>query len=145
MSNYTRSNGANARAQDWDEYDGAQPRRTGTWLPLDALDDELFVGGPQLQSVPAPQRRVFAPAPPMARPTETSAHAQPRHAQEAQRKPVSTRLTAMLAGAALTSLAAYVAVSTAVHWTQVKLDDLQYGRPRTVQLDSFVGHNEAEG
>jgi hypothetical protein len=51
----------------------------------------------------------------------------------------------MLAGAVLCSLAVYVAVSTAVQWTQVKLDDFQYGRPRTVQLDSFVGHNEAEG
>jgi hypothetical protein len=32
-----------------------------------------------------------------------------------------------------------------LEWTQVKLDDLQYGRPRTAQMDAFVGHNEAEG
>jgi hypothetical protein len=36
-------------------------------------------------------------------------------------------------------------VSAAVEWTQIKLDDLQYGRPRTAQIDAFVGHREAEG
>jgi hypothetical protein len=28
---------------------------------------------------------------------------------------------------------------------RVKMDDLQYGRPRTVQMDAYVGHSEAEG
>ncbi|WP_026370389.1 hypothetical protein [Kallotenue papyrolyticum] len=30
-------------------------------------------------------------------------------------------------------------------WAQIKLDDLRYGRPRTMQLAGFVGHNEAAG
>jgi hypothetical protein len=51
----------------------------------------------------------------------------------------------MLAGAALTLLALYVLGSMAVQWVQVKLDDLQYGRPRTVQIDAYVGHSEADG
>ena len=55
------------------------------------------------------------------------------------------RAFAMLAGAALTALSAYVVVSAAVEWVQVRLDDLQYGRPRTMQVDAFVGHNEAGG
>ena len=29
--------------------------------------------------------------------------------------------------------------------SQIKLDDLHYGRPRTAQLDAWVGHNEAAG
>ena len=58
---------------------------------------------------------------------------------------VPARFVAMLAGGALAALALYVAVSAAVEWTQVKLDDLQYGRPRTTQLDAFVGHAEADG
>jgi hypothetical protein len=52
---------------------------------------------------------------------------------------------AILLGGALTVLAVYAAVSAAVEWTQLKLDDLQYGRPRTAQIDAYVGHNEAEG
>lgn len=145
MAKYTRSNGANARSQDWDEYDEPQTRRTGTWLPLEALDDELFVGGPQLQPMPTRPRGVFAPAQPVVRTAAPNARGEVRNSPDARRRPLSTRLTAILAGAALSSLAVYVAVSSAVHWTQIKLDDLQYGRPRTVQLDSFVGHNEAEG
>ncbi len=30
-------------------------------------------------------------------------------------------------------------------WTQVKLDDFHYGRPRTTKLAASVGHNEANG
>ncbi|WP_156025358.1 FG-GAP repeat domain-containing protein [Thermogemmatispora carboxidivorans] len=32
-----------------------------------------------------------------------------------------------------------------VSWGQTTLDDLRYGRPRTFQIDAFVGHNEAAG
>lgn len=32
-----------------------------------------------------------------------------------------------------------------VSWSQTKLDDLRYGRPRTMQLSGFVGHNENAG
>ncbi len=30
-------------------------------------------------------------------------------------------------------------------WSQIKLDDVRYGRPRTMHLSGFVGHNEASG
>jgi hypothetical protein len=30
-------------------------------------------------------------------------------------------------------------------WVQVKLDDMHYGRPRTVQLSAYVGHGEDTG
>jgi hypothetical protein len=32
-----------------------------------------------------------------------------------------------------------------ISWGQTTLDDLRYGRPRTFQIDAFVGHNEAAG
>jgi len=51
----------------------------------------------------------------------------------------------MLVGGALAALALYGAVSAAVEWTQIKLDDVQYGRPRTAQIDAFVGHGETDG
>jgi hypothetical protein len=60
-------------------------------------------------------------------------------------KVIEARSLLALAGAAVLIVALYVIVSAAVQWTQVKLDDLQYGRPRTMQLDAYVGHNEADG
>lgn len=30
-------------------------------------------------------------------------------------------------------------------WGRTKLDDLRYGRPRTMQMTAFVGHNESNG
>jgi hypothetical protein len=30
-------------------------------------------------------------------------------------------------------------------WGKIKLDDMKYGRPRTVQTSAFVGHDEANG
>lgn len=35
--------------------------------------------------------------------------------------------------------------NSVVAWGQTKLDDLRYGRPRTMQLSGFVGHNESGG
>jgi hypothetical protein len=34
-------------------------------------------------------------------------------------------------------------VSFVVHWTQVTMDDLAYGRPRTTHLAAVVGHNDS--
>lgn len=35
--------------------------------------------------------------------------------------------------------------SSTWNWVEVKLDDLRYGRPRTFQIDMYVGHNEESG
>lgn len=35
--------------------------------------------------------------------------------------------------------------NSVIAWGQTKLDDMRYGRPRTMQLSGFVGHNEAAG
>ncbi len=39
-------------------------------------------------------------------------------------------------------LAVVIAVS---NWVSTTLDDLHYGRPRTFQIDAYVGHHEAPG
>ena len=161
MANYTRSNGANARAAGWDEF--AEERvsdRTGSWLPLDVLDETTYEAGPQLHAVPTapamPRRTMFparqpqpAPIQPT-RPHPAQAPVKGRTAEVAARPAAApaglqARAVAILAGAAIAVLAAYVAVSAAVEWTQVKLDDIQYGRPRTTQIDAYVGHGEADG
>jgi hypothetical protein len=153
---FARSTGANARAQNWE---GAEERSKtrGNWLPLDALnDEELYAGTPQLHATPSP-RRDSQPTrrPEWLRPTtpqhqqEQGRVAQPARATKTQQQvtvqgiPVKT--LAIVAGVAIFALAAYIAVSTALDWMRVKLDDMQYGRPRTVQMDAYVGHSEAEG
>jgi hypothetical protein len=154
MATNTRSYGANARQLDWD--DNSQDRgRTGSWMPLDGLDDDMFTS-PQLHAVavaPAiPQPRRNAPALPwrrqeaaaQPRPTRQVAQTQSQAPARAE-KVVEARSVMMIAGAAVLIVALYAVVSAAVQWTQVKLDDLQYGRPRTMQLDAYVGHDEAGG
>ena len=150
MANYTRTNGANARAQEWDDFEEeARPQRSGlnwpeakNWLPLEALEEEVYFPGPQLRPV-APQPTTQQPQ----RASRPERHPeQPRKSHDqAERGGIPARFVAMLAGGALAALAAYAVISAAVEWTQVKLDDFQYGRPRTTQIDAFVGHSEVEG
>jgi hypothetical protein len=45
----------------------------------------------------------------------------------------------------LAALAVYAAISLVVGKAHIVVDDVRYGRPRTVQLDSFVGHDEPAG
>jgi hypothetical protein len=45
----------------------------------------------------------------------------------------------------LAMLALWTVLSLAVSWGSTTLNDLQYGRPRTFQIDAVVGHNEAGG
>ena len=45
----------------------------------------------------------------------------------------------------LVMLAVCTALSFVVPWAHTTLDDLRYGRPRTFQVDAFVGHNEQAG
>lgn len=51
--------------------------------------------------------------------------------------------TAALIGAL--ALLLYLGITSLLDWTRVKMDDMQYGRPRTSQLDAYVGHNEGAG
>lgn len=42
-------------------------------------------------------------------------------------------------------LALWTLFTTAVSWWNTTWDDIQYGRPRSFQIDAYVGHNEAAG
>jgi hypothetical protein len=150
MANYTRSHGANARSQDWEDFEEDQgAQRTGSWLPLETLKDEVYFPGPALRAMPATARPGRA-QPDVAQPIPAAQPARvPKQKREARSQTgtagVPARFVAILGAGALAALAVYVAVSAAVEWTSIKLDDLQYGRPRTAQLDAFVGHGEADG
>ena len=45
----------------------------------------------------------------------------------------------------LVMLAVCTGLSFVVPWAHTTLDDLRYSRPRTFQVDTFVGHNEQAG
>jgi hypothetical protein len=42
-------------------------------------------------------------------------------------------------------LALWTLLTSAISWWNVTWDDLHYGRPRTFQIDAYVGHNETPG
>src|SRR6266581_204413 len=42
-------------------------------------------------------------------------------------------------------LAMWTLLTTAISWWNITWDDIHYGRPRTFQIDAFVGHNESAG
>jgi hypothetical protein len=45
----------------------------------------------------------------------------------------------------LATLALIAVLSIVTTWFTTTLDDLRYGRPRTFQIDAYVGHNESPG
>jgi hypothetical protein len=45
----------------------------------------------------------------------------------------------------LATLALIAILSIVTTWLTTTLDDLRYGRPRTFQIDAYVGHNESPG
>lgn len=156
---FARTSGANARTQEWDEAD-QKGKTKGNWLPLEALDDdEIYAGTPQLRAMPTARPQPHQ----MPRPgwlgslgtnQRAQQHQQTRTMQPAQAtrpqpqvlvQGVPVKTLAIVSGLAVFALVAYLGVSTALEWARVKLDDLQYGRPRTVQMDAYVGHSEAEG
>jgi hypothetical protein len=55
-------------------------------------------------------------------------------------QPITYGVTLILAASAI-----YIVVGIILGWGRVLADDLQYGRPRTFQIDAFVGHEESAG
>src|ERR1043165_674052 len=144
MANYTRTSGANARAQSWGDFE-EQPGTGGrcSCLPLDILDEHPYGASPQLRAMPgapaAPRRSIFGPRQPQQAPAQpTRTYPTRKQASEREKKPrrtgaqigVGTRAVAVVLGGVFGLLAAYAVVSMVVDWTQTKLNDLQYGRRR---------------
>src|SRR5689334_23350223 len=48
-------------------------------------------------------------------------------------------------GLLLAALAVYAIVGLALGKVHVMIDDIRYGRPRTMHIESFVGHDEGAG
>ncbi len=55
------------------------------------------------------------------------------------------KLGLLIVGLGLAALLAYTLISSGVKAWQTWQDDMTYGRPRTVQVSRFVGHDEADG
>jgi hypothetical protein len=59
-------------------------------------------------------------------------------------KPWYTRPAFYLAVGMVSMLALWALVTMVANWWSVKMDDIQYGRPRTFQTDAVVGHNDSQ-
>ena len=164
----TRSYGANARQMEWEDENQSQGQKRGGqgWMPLDGIDDDLFGTGPQLRAMNAapvaqaartaeismPWKRetkeeriaVTRPQPTVSRQVAQTM-AQPMAKQARGEKVVEARAVMVIAGGVALLVALYAVISAAIDWTQVKMNDLQYGRPRTMQMDAYVGHSETDG
>jgi hypothetical protein len=76
------------------------------------------------------------------RATRTLSISPPKAAGAAARLP-NTLLYAL--ALLLTIVLVNLILSPVLNWGRTKLDDLRYGRPRTVQTTAFVGHDETNG
>jgi hypothetical protein len=98
----------------------------------------------RLQSIPGGRETVtYRPARAVAPPAQeqpTRAYDRPEAAGAAS----ALRMGLYGVGAALAVVALYLVVSTLVTWTQIKLDDMAYGNPRTTHLDAVVGAGDSE-
>ncbi len=120
-------------------YDQPEPQsevarsRSKSWsVPLDQLD---FDNEPApLRHRPRAASRSYNALPP-----------QPLRASRPTNIFASIHPVVLAAGVAVAALLAYLLLSVLVSWVAVRLDDLQYGSPRTMQLDALVGHNEEGG
>jgi hypothetical protein len=55
----------------------------------------------------------------------------------------TARMALLGAGLLAGVVVMYLVVSAVIHWTQVTMDDLAYGRPRTTHMEAIVGHNDS--
>jgi hypothetical protein len=94
---------------------------------------------PALAAEPAPARATstltYRPAGTALAPRATAAPA-PRFGLPAERLRLASLAVAGVAGL----LALYVVLTALFGFARTKLDDMQYGRPRTTHLDAYVGH-----
>src|SRR5690349_22127603 len=156
--------GASNAARSWDDQTApvAQPR-SRSWaetVPYDMLDagesaDPLTPPararrGPapstaHLQAMPGGRREGITYRPPAAPAAEPA----PAYERTYQPRPAALgaastmRMALYGLGAAAAAVVLYLIVSTLVTWTQIKLDDMQYGTPRTTHLDAVVGNGDS--
>jgi hypothetical protein len=145
-----------ATARKLEREPASAPRDAGDWRRnvTDQLDDSAS-GDAMPGFDMSPRTRKAMPA---AGPAERTSYAPPREGgmpfaqQRAAQMPRRAAVRAPLAGGAqlrlvglvaagiAALLALYVVLSAVFGFLQVKMDDIQYGRPRTTHLDAYVGH-----
>jgi hypothetical protein len=160
---------SNAAARSWerDEPPVQTPQRSwASNVPYDILDVVPEPQGPatttararrgepertaRLHSVAGgrSERVTYQPAAPAAPPRpapperEYERSYQPR-AGSALSNASTLRMALYGVGAAAVAVVLYLVVSTLITWTQIKLDDMQYGNPRTTHLDAVVGNGDS--
>ena len=108
-------------------------RRYNRPLQHDTLDDTSIQKGPLIQ-------RRSRPAANSGNGIASKAFTVPAPAerQRGRRFPLMAALIGMLVMALLV-----IGLTAFSSWWRVHLDDMQYGRPRTFQLDAVVGHNDS--
>ncbi len=67
------------------------------------------------------------------------------HSQPVKYRHAETPKGLLQSGAATAIIGPTLVVIVLSNWVSTTLDDLHYGRPRTFQIDAYVGHNEAPG
>lgn len=119
---------------EWWSEDDEQPTQA---IPVQAARRATAIGrAAPLRTVPADlPARGWPSAAPRATPRRWALPAAPNLGQFFGKVTVVALLAFLL----------YLGLTALLGWVQIKLDDLHYGRPRTSQLDAFVGHNEATG
>src|SRR5579859_677302 len=121
----------------------------------DGPADESFAGFQAPTSTRPRQAAVAPPRPgPPTPPTERLTYrplreggvpfvqqrAQPSPSRATGMAPYRLRLAGLIVAGLAGAVALYIALSAMFSFIQVKLDDMQYGRPRTTHLDAYVGH-----
>ena len=118
-----------ARRQQYVIYDDDAPTKA---IASGAVRAQRTAATPQIRAVP---RGAYGNPRELAAPRPTTLPALP--------DPSRLLTTLLLIGAL--AIVLYFGITSLMAWTQTKMDDLKYGRPRTSQLDAFVGHGEANG
>jgi hypothetical protein len=115
--------------------------------PLQPLDPrgEMRTGNSlaRVQPAPRPQRAAY--------PTVTPKFSQPK---KQVMSPIgktfllnsgNRRMILWVGGAVVLAIVSFMLMSALVNWWNLWQDDMKYGRPRTMQANAYVGHNETGG
>jgi hypothetical protein len=128
--------------QDNDVFHQAAPARNPKAAPTQRLRAVPKSSGPRAQAAqPEADPWLEMPTPAVAPSPKTGRLYEAAPAPHAAANAGTLRLALIGAGALVGVVVLYLVVSAVVHWTQVTMDDLAYGRPRTTHLAAAVGHN----
>jgi hypothetical protein len=112
-------------------------------LPKHRYEQDWWADDAPTQAVPTGAVRATRAAATV--PLRSAPVSHPRRAVARPVLPDPSKVLVMAALIGTLALLLYLGITGLVSWTKLKMDDLHYGRPRTSQLDAFIGHNESSG